>query len=53
MRSAIWDSFTEARERMIDGGMPKLAQHLEPGIVGSEGGEFTYSQSAAVAWEFE
>ena len=53
MRSAIWDSFTEARERMIAGNMPKLAQHLEPGIIGSEGGEFTYSLSAAVAWVFE
>lgn len=53
MRSTIWDSFDEARKRMIDGGMPKLAQHLEPGIIGSEGGDFNYSQSAAVPWEFE
>jgi len=30
-----------------------LAKHLEPGIVGSEGSDFTYSQSAAVPWEFE
>ena len=53
MRSTIWDSLDEARKRMIGGGMPKLAQHLEPGIVGSEGGDFTYSKSAAVPWVFE
>lgn len=55
MRSTIWDSFTEARERMIGGKMPKLAEHLQPdiGIVSSEGGDFTYSQSAAVPWVFE
>lgn len=54
-RSTIFDSFAEARKRMADT-MPKLAFHLtpeHPGIVGSERGDVTYSQSGAVPWVFE